>query len=78
MAKSITFGPGTGRTGPGMDQGSARRRAKELGGIARSARPGRNGWITGGWPTAGDVWIVVLGDLTFVDGPADSPGTGEA
>lgn len=73
MAKNITFGPGTGRTGPGMDQGSARRRARELGGIARSVRPGRNGWIIGGWPMAGDVWIVVLGGLYYVDTESGGP-----
>lgn len=55
-----------------MDQTTARRRAKELGGIAVSARPGSTGrWNLGGWPTEKDVWIVVSLDRKQVldDGP---------
>lgn len=60
MAKNIPFGPG-------MDQSAARRRAKKLSGIARSARPGRNGWIIGGWPHKDDVWIVVSPAAELLD-----------
>lgn len=53
-----------------MDQAEARRRARELGGIALTARPKnspRGGWLIGGWPDAGkDVWIVVSTDRTEV------------
>ena len=52
-------------TGPGMDQATARRRAKELGGVARSARRSTGadgGWHLGGWPSAADVWIVTALD----------------
>jgi hypothetical protein len=52
-----------------MDQTEARRAAKELGGIAVSARPknsSRGGWLLGGWPHKSDVWIVVSLDKTEV------------
>jgi len=44
-----------------MDQTTARRRAKELGGIAIEARPRvTGGWLIGGWPhQKGATWIVV-------------------
>lgn len=49
-----------------MKQEEARRRAKELGGIAVSARPKHDsggapaGWQLGGWPNQTDeTWIVV-------------------
>lgn len=46
--------------GPGLEQGEARRRARELGGVAVSARPSAGGgWTTGGWPHEKDVWIVI-------------------
>jgi hypothetical protein len=62
----------------GMDQGTARRRARELGGIALSARPKnseRGGWLIGGWGQANDVWIVVSLDKKEVldDGESQSP-----
>jgi hypothetical protein len=54
-----------------MEQGEARRRARELGGIAVSARPKNSlegGWHIGGWPKAGDVWIVIsLDGLVVLD-----------
>lgn len=59
--------------GNGMDQGAARRRARELGGIAVSAQRGSTGnWNTGGWPCDKDVWIVVAldGRTVLDDGPA--------
>ncbi|MFE9833954.1 hypothetical protein ACFYP4_02225 [Streptomyces sp. NPDC005551] len=62
--------------GDGMEQGEARRRAKELGGIAVSARRGSTGnWNIGGWPEAKDVWIVISLDQRVVldDGGAGSP-----
>lgn len=52
-----------------MTQEEARRRAKELGGIAVSARPRKSadgGWRLGGWPLPGDVWIVVNLEKTEV------------
>lgn len=64
-------------TGPGMDQGAARRRAKELEGIAVSARMGTTGrWNLGGWPTEKDVWIVVSLDQRVVldDGTPEGQG----
>lgn len=66
--------------GNGMDQGTARRRAKELRGIAVSARKGTTGkWNTGGWPSEKDAWIVVSLDHKAVldDGPetGDEPST---
>lgn len=47
-----------------MDQGEARRRAKELDGIAVGARLSLNGhWTLGGWASQPkETWIVV--DLT--------------
>ncbi len=63
-----------------MDQTTARRRAKELGGIAVSARPESTGrWNLGGWPTEKDVRIVVSLDRKqgLDDGPA-SPLKGES
>lgn len=49
-----------------MNQTEARRRAKELGGIAVSARPKFDsggapaGWNLGGWPNQkGETWIVI-------------------
>lgn len=62
--------------GNGMEQGEARRRAKELGGIAVSARRGSTGnWNIGGWPEANDVWIVISLDRRLVldDGGAGTP-----
>lgn len=61
-----------------MDQGAARRRAKELGGIAVSARKGSTGkWLTGGWPSDNEVWIVVSLNWRHVlddgDGPVQGP-----
>lgn len=52
----------------GMDQGAARRRARELGGIAVSARNPEKckKWRLGGWPQADDVWIVISLDRTVV------------
>lgn len=52
----------------GMEQGQARRRARELGGIAVSARnPERCApWRLGGWPLKDDVWIVVSLDRSIV------------
>lgn len=52
----------------GMEQGEARRRAKELGGIALSARnPERcKPWRLGGWPLADDVWIVISLDHSVI------------
>lgn len=42
-----------------MTQSQARLRAKDLGGIAVSARPRLGGgWTIGGWPMVGDEWIV--------------------
>lgn len=54
--------------GDGMEQGEARRRARDLGGIAVSARnPEKyNRWRLGGWPEADDVWIVISLDRTVV------------
>jgi hypothetical protein len=50
-----------------MDQGAARRRARELEGIAVSARKGSTGeWILDGWPSEKDVWIVVSPDKAGV------------
>lgn len=62
--------------GNGMEQGEARRKAKELGGIAVSARKSSTGtkWNLGGWPTAKDVWIVISLDRQVVladGGPGD-------
>jgi hypothetical protein len=59
-----------------MEQGAARRRAKELGGIAVSARKGSTGkWNIGGWPSDKDVWIVISPDKKAVldDGGAGAP-----
>ena len=67
--------------GNGMDQGTARRRAKELGGIAVSARRGSTGnWNTGGWPSDKDVWIVVDPDRRTVldDGPTTDGDEGDS
>lgn len=52
----------------GMDQATARRRAKELGGVARSARnPERyQMWQFGGWGLHDDVWIVTDVGITVV------------
>lgn len=54
----------------GMDQATARKRAKEIGGIAVSARPRSvGGWHVGGWPQKHDVWIVVsIGGALLDDG----------
>ncbi|MET7904365.1 hypothetical protein ABZS86_24055 [Streptomyces sp. NPDC005355] len=49
--------------GDGMDQGAARRRAKELDGIAVGARKGSTGnWLLGGWPSENEAWIIVSPD----------------
>lgn len=59
-----------------MDQVTARRRAKELGGIAVSVRhPSRSKkWRIGGWPLPDDVWIVVSMDMKKVldDGESET------
>jgi hypothetical protein len=50
-----------------MNQGLARRRAHELGGIAVGARWKGDRWLLGGWPNAKDeTWIVVSLDKTMV------------
>lgn len=62
--------------GPGMDQGAARRRARELGGIAVTARNPEKvkPWRLGGWPKADDVWIVISLDRQVVlDDGGESP-----
>lgn len=51
--------------GPGMDQSSARRVAKAIGGIAQGARRGKTNWITGGWAPH-DIWIVTTLDARQV------------
>jgi hypothetical protein len=52
-----------------MEQGEARRRARELGGIAVSARKGSTGkWTVGGWPSEKDVWIVISPGRSVVGG----------
>jgi hypothetical protein len=53
----------------GMEQGEARRRARELGGIAVEARPGKvpGDWLIGGWASQKDsVWIVISLDRKTV------------
>lgn len=53
----------------GMEQGEARRRAKELGGIAVEARwsEAKQKWVTGGWASAaGKAWIVINTDYQVV------------
>jgi len=63
--------------GKGFTQTEARRRAKELDGVAISARPNsRNDrWILGGWPSEDEVWIVIsLDHKKILD---DNPETGE-
>jgi hypothetical protein len=51
-----------------MEQGEARKRAKELGGIAVGARlsPSTGCWIIGGWSGQAEEWIVVTLDKTAV------------
>lgn len=60
-----------------MQQGEARQRARELRGLAISARrsPATGRWITGGWPKAGDEWIVISLDRRTVLDDARSPET---
>lgn len=64
-----------------MTQTEARRRAKELGGIAVSARPRFDsggafaGWNTGGWPgRKGKTWIVMALDRRTVLDDRRTPG----
>jgi hypothetical protein len=62
--------------GSGLDQTTARRRAKFLHGIAVSARKGSTGrWVTGGWAGVTDVWIVLTldGKVVLDDGESQSP-----
>lgn len=55
-----------------MEQGQARRRAREIGGIAveavwRPAPPDGGHWLLGGWPGQKDAtWIVVSTDMKTV------------
>lgn len=44
-----------------MEQYQARQLAKELGGIATTARPSKNksGWVIGGWLTKNHTWVVL-------------------
>jgi hypothetical protein len=62
----------------GMEQGEARRRAKELDGIAIEARWSEkaNAWLTGGWASApGKAWIVQsLDGLVVLDDGEGSRG----
>lgn len=64
-----------------MNQAEARRRAKELGGIAVSAHPKFDaagapaGWRLGGWPNQkGETWIVVSPDQQRVLDDRQTPG----
>ena len=64
-----------------MNQTEARRRAKELGGIAVSARQRLGsggepaGWNLGGWPNQkGETWIVVSLDKKTVLDDRRTPG----
>lgn len=64
-----------------MQQGQARQRAKELGGIAVSARQkfdsggAPTGWNLGGWPNQkGETWIVVSRDKKMVLDDRRTPG----
>lgn len=62
-----------------MEQKDARRRAKELGGIATTARPTANGggWHLGGWAGPKDTWIVVaLDGKTVLDDGTTDPAPG--
>ncbi|PPS89406.1 hypothetical protein [Streptomyces sp. MH60] len=57
--------------GPGLDQATARRRARELAGIAAAAHKDSNGrWNTDGWPTDQTAWIVtsLAGRIILDDG----------
>lgn len=58
-----------------MNQTDARKRAKELHGIAVSARMSGDGlrWNVGGWPQEGDEWIVISTDRTKVLDDSPSP-----
>lgn len=51
--------------GPGLDQTSARRVARAIGGVATGARRGTKRWATGGWAPH-DLWIVVTLDHRWV------------
>lgn len=64
-------------TAPGLDQATARRIARELGGIAQQARmmPLTGRWRTGGWADKTTVWIVT--DLSGTEVLADRPETEE-
>lgn len=48
------------KLGPGFTQTRAREIAREVDGIARTARPSgnRTHWLFGGWASKKDVWIV--------------------
>ena len=56
------------QVGPGFTQREARKRAKELDGIAISARRSPDGtrWIIGGWTSGADPWIVMSLDRTEI------------
>jgi hypothetical protein len=59
--------------GPGLDQATARRRARELEGIAAAAHKDSAGrWSTDGWPTDQTAWIVtsLAGRIILDDGHA--------
>lgn len=63
--------------GPGLDQTTARRRARELGGIAAAAHKDSAGrWSTDGWPTDQTAWIVtsLAGRIILDDGHAPATG----
>lgn len=52
-------------SGPGLEQGKARRIARALGGLAVGANAGANGWRLGGWaPHA--TWIVTSLDRAAI------------
>jgi hypothetical protein len=65
-----------------MEQGDARKRARELSMetgdicVAATVRRGKDGkWIRGGWPSPDETWAVidtVTGDLIEVDKPGQS------
>jgi hypothetical protein len=61
--------------GLGYDQGDARRRARDLGGIAVAAWPHRSDptrWNVGGWASSDERWIVISldGQIVLDDNPA--------
>lgn len=77
MTESTSYIASPPARGPGLDQATARRRARELGGLAVAAHIDHTGcWNTDGWPADQTAWIVTTLARRVILDDGSAPATG--